>query len=1219
MHLKSLELTGFKSFTEAKIEFPPGITTVVGPNGTGKSNVVDAMLWVLGEQSTKTLRSERMEDVIFNGTEARKPLGMVEVSLVVSGLVSEQLATIPSLPPQLSECYEVMITRRLYRNGESEYLINKALCRLKDIRSLFLDTRAGSKGHTVIEQGRIEQILNASPQDRRELIEETAGIVRYKKQKAEALRKLESTNQNLLRVRDIISEVRQRLNGLERQERQARSYKKLQDQARGIEIRLLVRDYRELLAGQAQVDSQSAALDAEESARTADEARLTCELEDVKLRLRTGEEALNVLREQLALVERQQTQALTISEVERNRLGILEQQRSQALQELTRLGSEEQRVDAEMAELRLLSSQAQEALSERTRGLTELEEGEQALARRRAGSVERVEQSRRTVLDVTVQATSGENVITQLAQQLEDIRRRLTRLAGERAAVEAERAAVHERLQEFTRTREDVEGYLRERQREREAAKQSTQQLEAQLRQAEQQVNRQQEELASAESRVRALQGIVREEMGYGRAGQEDSTSLRAACAGVREAVAEWLEVPPQFERAIEAVLGERARAWLVEAPDHAKEAVTFLKEKKLGRGAFVPTQLRQSPETLVQESASWWSTVTSDRGVLGKALDLVSAPSKSRDALVLLLNGVIIVDTLDTAIRLWRQGEWPATQGPTFVTVDGEVLDGSGVLTGGTTGGPIQRRREIQELDGKWATLSAAVDECRQDCERLGRELQSARAEEQRLDAEVRETELRQLALAKDEASFKDSLDGLDRRIETFRAEGAADEEERTRLESEIRSSRERLTQMEQDRDAQDKRLGELNREVQGMEDESITLQQELTESRLAMEALRARREHLEADLSRLSKEQDERGVREDELNQQINALLVSTQQSQAERERNEKLIQEFDLRAGEVRRKLVAAQEVQSQDMLASRQLDDDLAGARDRLARSRQARTGLEVRRAEIKTKLSTLEESLVGTYQLSVSDALAQERDWQDEETAQGGPGTESVDAREASPTLREELQKIRDRLQRMGPINLAAIDEYQEQEERHRFLVAQEEDLVKSVQSLKEIISKINRTTKRMFMETFTELQQKFSEVFSQFFTGGRAELILTDPRESEEGGPSGSDEPGVEIVAQPPGKRLKSISMLSGGEKTLTAMALLFASFLIRPTPFCILDEIDAPLDEENIGRFVDVLQQLAERAQFIVVTHNKRTMGVADSLFGVTMEEPGVSKLVSV
>src|SRR6478609_2810531 len=402
MHLKSLELTGFKSFAEAKIEFPSGVTSVVGPNGTGKSNVVDAMLWVLGEQSAKTLRSERMEDVIFNGTEARKPLGMAEVSLVMAGIDEERLKGLPALPHQLSEYQEVMITRRLYRNGDSEYLINKTPCRLKDVRALFLDSRAGTKGHTIIEQGRIEQILNATPQDRRELIEETAGIVRYKKQKAEALRKLDSTHQNLLRVKDIIIEVRRQLNSLERQARQARSYQVLQQEARTLEVQLLTNELLRLRGTMEHTERELETLAGQESEQTAHQARFHAELERIKLAITDAGLAINQRREEVSQVEQQQAQALTAAEVERNKSELYEQQRQQGLEESERLSREQ--AQAKEAEAALLTEleRLERDCHEREQALGALDHEMKALLQQRVAALQEEERGRTDVLNLTV-------------------------------------------------------------------------------------------------------------------------------------------------------------------------------------------------------------------------------------------------------------------------------------------------------------------------------------------------------------------------------------------------------------------------------------------------------------------------------------------------------------------------------------------------------------------------------------------------------------------------------------------------------------------------------------------------------------------------------------------------------------------------------------------------------------------------------------------------
>lgn len=1144
MYLKSLELTGFKSFAEARISFPTGVTAVVGPNGTGKSNIVDAILWVLGEQSPKSaLRCEKMEDVIFNGTETRKPLGMAEVSLVLSGLSEPRPGDRPLLPPEFGDYHEIMVTRRLYRNGDSEYLINKVACRLKDIRSLLMDTIAGTKGHTVIEQGQIEEILNASPVQRRELIEETAGIVRYKKQKAEALRKLEATGQNLSRVRDIIAEVKQRLNALERQARQAKNYQVLLDQARMLEIRLLAREHRALQSRQCVVEAESAELDGRESAQAAEQARLVTQLEAIRVRMLEGDQALLKRRDEIGRLEQQQAQALRTSEVERSRAELFGQQRAQAQEQLARLEGDRERVAAEIAARREQLALAEAEMAAGAAALQDQEAAANAMAGRRASTLEQAEQSRRGLLALSLSPDAGAapNTI-------------------ESVMPESLTAAAKTRLEPCLARRGQAEQRIAVLTAEREASVRRGQQIDGELREAEQHLNQQQGQLAAAESRCQALKSVVREEMGYGREGDESVASLRKSCAGVQEAVAEWLDVPERFERAMEAALGERLRAWMVGQPGDARQAIEFLKQQGLGRGTFVPAHPRWSTSGRAQ---GWWSGLKEQPGVLGLAVELVHAAAQTQAVCATLFDGVVVVESLERAVALWEAGQWTAPDGPTFVTLEGEVLDAAGVMTGGTTGGLLQRRREIQELERQQAEVARAIQASNGVCARLTAERESLAARQRQVDEQVREAE------------------------------------------------QQRIAAMLEEREVREAGLAELDEALRAMEEEHLAAQRRLTESRVAVEALRGRCEHCRGDVERLLKGQEESASRGQSLAQQLEALAGSIARCEAERARHEALFQEVNKRVVELRQELVRAQEAHAEEQQEVRRIEQSLEAARQALAASRDARTGIEVRRAEIRTQLATVEGTLTGTYQLAVDEALLAEP----EEPATAT--SEETEGRTAA--LREELQKLRGRLERMGPINLASIEEHREQEERHRFLTTQEADLSQSVQSLREIITKINRTTKQMFEETFNELQLKFGEVFGRLFPGGRAELVLVEPEIDPETGKQKDEEPGVDIAAQPPGKRLKGITMLSGGEKTLTAMALIFASFLIRPTPFCILDEIDAPLDEENIGRFTTVLRELAADAQFLVITHNKRTMAVADSLFGVTMEEPGVSKTISV
>lgn len=1217
MHLKSLDMLGFKSFAEAKIEFPEGVTAIVGPNGSGKSNVVDAILWVLGEQSTKTLRSEKMEDVIFNGTELRKPLGMAEVSLVIGGLDQSamKLEGGGGLPSQLTEFQELMITRRLYRNGDSEYLVNKTPCRLKDIRSLLLDTRAGSKGHTVIAQGQIDQILNASPQDRRELIEETAGIIRYKKQKAEALRKLDATQQNLLRVRDIIAEVKKQLNSLERQARQARTYQTLQQEARTVEIELLTREFRSLREGLRGVESEALSLDQQEAGKAADQGRLTTDLEQARLAAIAIGETIGTIRDELSRVEQQQAQALTASEVERNRSQLFEQQQAQESTELDELVRAQAELVTALAAIDAALASVEQDMDQREQALRELDQEMERLMHQRAAAVAEEERGRQDILQLAVLVANTEQSVAQLTARLTELDQRGERLSAQQRELQAQRTEAlnrHELLREEYGAADRLVGSLRSQTHsvQAEAAR-----VAADIQTVNQVILRRSEELAGVDSRLEALQGVVREEMGYGRQGADGGTALKS-CEGVRDAVAEWLVIPPGMDRAVEAVLGERVRGWFVDDPTVGRRVIGFLQEQSLGRGSFIPEQ----PRWGTGQSAAWWPAIADQAGVIGRAVDLIQTDAARVAARDCLFDRVVIMESLDQAVRLWERQPWTAPDGPVLVTLAGEVLDASGVLTGGQIQGAqglLERRREVLDLEAKHRSLMESLEREKRHRDELDAQSQTLAQQGRELADALRNAEMQDLSLRKDEEKLQQALADLDGRLEGMTVEIQKSLAERQRLEQESQSLQAQLGQWIAEKQGQDAALGRVRERLEHIDREVRALQERVTEARLAAETLRSTRQHERANRTRVTQEAQEMEQRRQSLREHLSGLGQAIEQSRAEQQRQETLCQDLGVTAGRVKAELVSAQERQAQQMAVSQALEASLDNLRREISVIRDTRMTVEVRRAEIRTQLSTVEGTLSGTYQLDPLTLAAPAGDQAELSLEQAGSAADQAEQR-PDAELKEQLQKLRDRLDRMGPINLAAISEHQELDERHTFLSAQEQDLSNSIASLKEIIQRINRTTKEMFVSTFNELQQKFTEVFGQFFPGGRAELQLVDEPPAE-GESAGSEDPGIEIVAQPPGKRLKSITMLSGGEKTLTAMALLFASFLIRPTPFCLLDEIDAPLDEENIGRFTAVLRDLSQNAQFLVITHNKRTMAIADSLFGVTMEEPGVSKLVSV
>jgi|CXWL01.1.fsa_nt_gi chromosome segregation protein len=1224
MHLKSLELMGFKSFVEAKIDLPRGVTAIVGPNGAGKSNVVDAILWVLGEQSTKTLRSEKMEDVIFNGTQMRKPMGMAEVSLIIAGIQGGAGESGAPLPYQLHEYQEIMLTRRLYRNGDSEYLINKTAARLKDIRALLLDTRAGTKGHSIIEQGRLTQILNASPQERRDLIEETAGIIRYKKQKTEALHKLDSTQQNLLRVRDIVGEVKRQLNALDRQSKQAKIYQTLMQQARELEVRILATECNALLETHSGYERDCTQLSDQEIEQASLQARVQEDVERGRLDLLGSEQAMDRIREELAEADRRQAQAMRTIEVERSRVELFEQQHEQARTEAVRLNEEEATVTSLLEERYQAVTGYESRLEEQAEVFHGLEASAQSVTSRLAEMKQQEQQMRSQVVGLTVQLTSGENAISALTARQAETLRRSERLSAERADLERQRGLLATDVERVAAAHAEHAMALETYQTRRDTETLTLQQCEQEVAELTATIGQQQEQLAASQSQHEVLDGLLREAMGYGRRGEESSTSVRAACHGVREAVAEWITVPAGLDRAVEAMLGERLRAWLVNQPIDGLPALEFLRHHRLGKGTFLPLQPRYAFGAHEGGVPSWWSAIKGETGVVGLASELLTAPGEFQETLRWLVDRMVVVDTLDTAFRLWAHGVWATPDGPILVTQTGEVLESSGALVGGSgdaTSGLLERRRATEELERTIQSLSKALEQNRRRREDAEVAREQTRSRLKELVQAIRDAEMQILALGKDQSGYRTRLDELTRRVEFMSVELQDLDVSQRGLEGEVTASRERLAIVDMERSAQEESLQALTASLQALEVDARQFQDRITEMRLAIAALNAQRSHAGEEIQRLEREQRERAAKVLTLQQQVATIGESIARSQEERLQNEVVAQEFAQRVTAVRAQLIQEQEAHSTHAACGRRLEQSMDEVRQAISALREARSAVEVKKAEVHAQLQMREDTLSGTYQLTVEAA------WALLSANQEGSSSpsEALAQEEASvPTgglevWRGELEQVRRRLERIGPVNLAAIEECQQLQERYQFLTTQEADLSQSIASLREIIQRIHLTTKELFYQTFTELQEKFGEVFGRLFPGGRAELVLVEPTAVEGEQAQEGREPGVDIVAQPPGKRLKSITMLSGGEKTLTAMALLFASFLIRPTPFCVLDEIDAPLDEENVMRFTKVLRELSSEAQFIVITHNKRTMSIADSLFGVTMEEPGVSKTISV
>ena len=1209
MKLKSLLVNGFKSFPDARVDFPQGITAVVGPNGVGKSNVVDAVLWVLGEQSTKALRSERMEDVIFNGTESRKPLGMAEVSLVVSDVTNKELESVAGVMDALPGNKELMVTRRLYRDGESEYSINKIPCRLKDIRHLFLEARAGTKGHTVIEQGNMDQLLSGSPQDRRQFIEETAGIGRFQRQKIEALRKLKATEENLLRVRDIIAEVKKQRRTLDRQAREVEHYQRLQAECRTLEIQLLRHEWKGLHQEQTRVQSDLTQVELRESELMAEEARLTASHEEARAALLRDGELVGRTQEELRLVDHGMAQALTSMEVERHRADLLAQQRTQAIEERTRLVEASDQAGTTMEELRARGQRAEEEIARVTGQLQVLETQEHALGQRRTSLQTQADRTRQDVFDLAVERSHVESQLANLETKQEELLSRIQELDADQIRRHQQRreteGAVAEKKTLLRRIVQDIESG-RER---RETASSALTDVEGRLREAEEHQVQARTDRAAAESRRQALQSILQEEFGYRAGGEGTQSSLRHVCQGVKEALAERLEVPQAYEVAIEAVLGEQIRAWVVQGVETIPHALAFLKEQDLGRGTFVTAQPQAASSKRAPEA---WTTLQKREGIVGRAVDLITPPDDLKELWTRLLGRVVVVERLHDGLALIQDVSCDDLGALLLVTRNGEVIDPGGIVTGGSSGdasGLLQRRREVRSLERTMASIDERLADSERQREAIQKRVSAQKLELHALEASLKDSEMQQLIVEKELATLERTLEDVDEREQARQADHQWCQDELAGVGEHRCTAQIRLDEMTQEQGERERQGESLTAQLREIEKDAEAASRQVTEMRLTLATSRERSDRARADVGRLQEEDRERTDRLQRLAEKIAVIETQTRQSQEEQQRADSVFQEFEAKKTTLQSQLATAEERRAAGLQRTQNDERQLADNRKHVTATRDTRAAADVQLAEIRTRLSTMEDTLTLTYGESVEKGMEDVKTEGDHDAGDGG---------QTPQDWRDRIEVIRGRMDQVGPLNLAAVEEHRELEERYQFLSKQEEDLSESIRSLQEIIERLNRTTGRMFKETFEALQEKFGEVFSALFAGGQAELVLVKPNSEEDGEDAGRD-PGIDVVAQPPGKRLKNLTMLSGGEKTLTVLALLFASFLIKPSPFCILDEVDAPLDEPNVIRFARFLTQLTPLSQFLVITHNKRTMEVADSLFGVTMEEPGVSKFVSV
>ncbi|MEA3187645.1 MAG: chromosome segregation protein, partial [Chthoniobacter sp.] len=1194
MYLQSLELIGFKSFAQKTIlTFHSGVTAVVGPNGCGKSNVLDAMRWVLGEQSAKALRGGEMADVIFSGTDSRPPLGMAEVSLTFAECEKELGV----------DWNEVRITRRVFRDGNSEYLLNKTPCRLRDIHNLFMDTGIGRSAYSIMEQGKIDLILSSKPEDRRAIFEEAAGITKFKSQRREALRKLEATEANLLRVSDVVREVKRQIGSLQRQAGKARRYQALITDLKTLELHHARQQFESLDEAK-----QKAAHEIERlrELQTAQESQIEAE-----------EGALAERRSALEELERDLNGARQVVQDLRNHIGNAENRIGFNRERVMEFASLMQRYERDIAaaQEKLLIQQTQ---IENTN--LELEQIVGTLTTEQT----RLDEKMRQVNELSAQRVERENAVQGLFETIAKVQNRLGSLRGELSSLASQRDGSETRmsiLEEEIKQAHGVNEVLAQRHVETAAelgrsenaletqlaegreAEEQTRSIAVELVATDQELAAENRLLAEKESKLEVLRQLNESGEGFAEGtqavlrGLDDPTLFQPAVLGT---LAAHIEVEPQFVPAVEAALGQNLQAVLVKDASVAQAVIESLARKKAGRATLA---LREFFPSSIENSAL-------PEGAIAWAVDCIRADRDAQTLVACLLHNVVVVENLATAMRL-RAGDLA------FVTLAGETLSREGLLCGGINGkagtSVLQRKNQIADLERearqaqeKTAAVSTRRTETLERLEKANLRLSEARQETQKTSLAVSMLRGQLQALERDE---RDSLKkeenlGWERQnIETRHREAVeklgAREAEHNQMLAKLEEMQTQQGALQVELDALRAREGERGGELGELRVKVATEKQRHT-------SLNDQRQPMAARLQELRDLIEQRHRDIEGYRFKSEQLEAETGQVRSEIEATQRKAAESEMRVnGLVGERAALAENIEA--------LDSTLRIMRRQLSDCHGQLGQQEVKQTQTQLRLENLTGHISRRYQVELAEfkpdaytLLCTLREQVKKERGSDPALAANVERESEQRIDWDRIEQIvadlNQRIDSMGPVNIDAIQEYDELEQRHTFLEKQLGDLNTSKGELLDVIAKINLTTKKMFAETFEKVRVNFQEMFTELFGGGKANLLLLDESDPLESG--------IDIIAKPPGKQLQSISLLSGGEKTMTAVALLFSIYMVKPSPFCVLDEMDAPLDESNINRFIKILDRFVSQSQFVVISHNKRTIAKADALYGVTMEE---------
>ena len=1177
MYLKNIEVYGFKSFAQKiNFEFHNGITGIVGPNGSGKSNVGDAVRWVLGEQSAKQLRGGNMQDVIFSGTENRKPLSFASVSITLDNSDHK-------LPVDYNE---VTVTRRLYRSGESEYLINGSGCRLKDIQEMFYDTGIGKEGYSIIGQGQIDKILSGKPEERRELFDEAAGIVKFKRRKATTLKKLDEERQNLVRVTDILSELTKQLGPLEKQSETARIYLAKREELKELDVNLFLLDHQRTgeLLKELEEKLEQAQRELNEAQAAYDQTkieydRLEQELEDLNHRLDTlkEEQQQNALLKQqyegqVQVLEEQISSGKQNSEHYQNRLTALGEDLDRRTQEKEKLAEDKLELQSRLKEIRASLSKETEALENI---VSNVEECTQA-----------VEDGKNEIIEILNSRATTKGKVQRFDAMLEqlnirkaEISQRILRLKSEEEVLEKERlnaqkqydavtAVIHSTNEECVRLDGEV------------------QKLQDELKKQNSQMEIGQTAYHREASRLESLKNITERYDGYGnsiRRVMEQKDQVQ----GIRGVVADIIHVEKNYEIAIETALGGSIQNIVTDNEQTAKQMIEFLKKNRYGRATFLPLNSISARGDFNQRGA------LNEPGAIGLASGLVTADQEYAGLIGYLLGRVLVVDNIDHAIAIARKYRHSIR----MVTLEGESLSPGGSMTGGAfknNSNLLGRRREIEEVEKKVKELAAQYNAIRQSMEE-----NRARRNEMRDTVASLQQKLQEQSIQQNTARM--NIEQLEKKAEEIRGGYTRIEREQEEIRIQTKDMQADNARITQELEASKKDEEELEtfietrqKELEDWKKDEAETSEKLEKIRLDASAAQQKESFIKENIRRLKEEIEVLSQEREEI---LDSLEKGSQETAEKRKTIENVRKEIE--------GFAAKEEAENKQLTKMQQKKEE----------STKSHKEFFEKRDELSNQISLLDKEC---FRLKTqSEKIEENREaritymWEEYEITPNNALTYRKEEMNDRHVMKQQIHKLKDEIRALGAVNVNAIEDYRELLERHTFLNGQYNDLLEAEKTLEQIIKELDEGMRKQFSEKFGEIQKEFDRAFKELFGGGRGTLELAEDEDILEAG--------IRIISQPPGKKLQNMMQLSGGEKALTAIALLFAIQNLKPSPFCLLDEIEAALDDSNVGRFAGYLQKLTKNTQFIIITHRRGTMNAADRLYGITMQEKGVSTLVSV